>query len=85
MLLKEHNVSQSFSAPGAPHDNAVAESFFATIKKEDFRRTWYKTEDEFKEAVDKYIDYYNDYRPHQRLEFMTPNQVESEYFKLNNT
>ncbi len=59
--------------------------FFATIKKEDFRRTRYKTEDEFKEAVDKYIDYYNDYRPHQRLEFMTPNQVESEYFKLNNT
>lgn len=85
MLLKEHNVTQSFSAPGAPHDNAVAESFFATIKKEDFRRTWYKTADEFRKAVDKYIDYYNDYRPHQRLGFMTPNQVESEYFNSNNT
>ena len=76
---------QSFSALGTPHDNADAESFFATIKKEDFRRTWYKTEDEFQEAVDRYIDYYNDYRPHQRLGFMTPNQVESEYFKSNNT
>jgi len=85
MLLKEHNVTQSFSAPGAPHDNAVAESFFATIKKEDFRRTWYKTENEFQEAVDKFIDYYNDYRPHQRLGFMTPDQVESEYFNSNNT
>lgn len=31
MLLNKHNVSQSFSASGAPHDNAVAESFVATI------------------------------------------------------
>ena len=36
-LLKHLGVSQSFSAPGSPHDNAVAESFFASIKKEDFR------------------------------------------------
>ena len=84
MLLKKYNVSQSFSAPGAPHDNAVAESFFASIKKEDFRRTWYKTEEEFREAVDKYIEYYNDYRPHQRLGYKTPNQVEKEFFKMRN-
>ena len=31
-LLEQYNVTQSFSAPGSPHDNAVAESFFATIK-----------------------------------------------------
>lgn len=85
MLLKKHNVSQSFSAPGAPHDNAVAESFFATIKKEDFRRTWYKTEEEFREAVAKYIEYYNDYRPHQRLGYKTPNQVEAEFFQSCNS
>jgi len=85
MLLKKYNVSQSFSAPGAPHDNAVAESFFATIKKEDFRRTWYKTEEEFREAVAKYIEYYNDYRPHQRLGYKTPNQVEAEFFQSSNS
>lgn len=43
-LLKQHKITQSFSAPGSPHDNAVAESFFASIKKEDFRRNYYKTE-----------------------------------------
>lgn len=43
-LLKQLKVTQSFSAPGSPHDNAVAESFFASIKKEDFRRNYYKTE-----------------------------------------
>ncbi|MBQ8831059.1 MAG: IS3 family transposase [Oscillospiraceae bacterium] len=79
-LLKKLGVTQSFSAPGSPHDNAVAESFFASIKKEDFRRNFYKTEDEFCEAVKQYIEFYNDYRPHQRLGFLTPNQAEKEFY-----
>ena len=79
-LLKEHKVIQSFSAPGSPHDNAVAESFFASIKKEDFRRNYYKTEEEFRTAVAEYVEFYNDYRPHQRLGFLTPNQAEKEFY-----
>lgn len=80
-LLKQLGVIQSFSAPGSPHDNAVAESFFASIKKEDFRRNFYKTEEEFQVAVAEYIEFYNDYRPHQRLGSLTPNQAEEEYYK----
>lgn len=79
-LLKQFKVTQSFSAPGSPHDNAVAESFFATIKKEDFRRNYYKTEEEFRIAVEEYVEFYNDYRPHQRLGFLTPNQAEKEFY-----
>ena len=79
-LLKRNGVTQSFSAPGCPYDNAVAESFFASIKKEDFRRNFYKNEDELRTAVDSYIDFYNDYRPHQRLGYLTPNQVEEEFY-----
>ena len=67
-------------APGSPRDNAVAESFFASIKKEDFHRNCYKTEEEFRTAVKKYTDFYNDYRPHQRLGFLTPNQAEKEFY-----
>ena len=37
-LLHEHNTEQSFSQPGKPHDNAVAESFFASLKKEELYR-----------------------------------------------
>lgn len=80
-MLREYGVTQSFSAPGNPYDNAVVESFFASIKKEDFRKSFYKTEAEFKTAVSKYIDFYNDYRPHQRLGYLTPNQAEDEYKK----
>lgn len=35
-LLHEHNVTQLFSYPGELHDNAVAESFFASLKKKSF-------------------------------------------------
>lgn len=70
-LLRQHKVTQSFSAAESPHDNAVVESFFASIKKEDFRRNYYKTEEEFRTAVAEYIEFYNDYRPHQRLGFLT--------------
>ncbi len=79
-LLKKLGVTQSFSTPGSPHDNAVAESFFASIKKEDFRRNYYKTEEEFRIAVKEYIEFYNNYRPHQRLGFLTPNQAEKEFY-----
>ena len=79
-LLKANGITQSFSAPGPPYDNAVAESFFASIKKEDFRRNFYQTVAEFQTAVDAYILFYNDYRPHQRLGYLTPNQTEAEYY-----
>ena len=79
-LLKSNGISQSFSVPGSPCDNAVAESFFASIKKEDFRRNYYRTTEEFQTAVDAYILFYNDYRPHQRLGYLTPNQAEAEYY-----
>lgn len=79
-FLRDNKVRQSFSTPGSPLDNAVAESFFSSIKKENFRRNFYTSLAEFQEAVDKYIEFYNDYRPHQRLKYKTPNQVEASYF-----
>jgi transposase InsO family protein len=34
-------------------------------------------------AVDKYVEFYNDYRPHQRLGYLTPNKVEDDYYSQN--
>ena len=82
-FLKCNGVIQSFSAPGNPYDNAVAERFFSSVKDEDLRRNFYETKEEFQTAMDRYIDFYNNYRPHQRMGFLTPNQVEREY-RLNN-
>lgn len=75
-LLHKHSVVQSFSNSGKPHDNAVAESFFATFKKEELYRKDYTSEADFKRGVDSYIDFYNCQRPHRTLRNLTPCQVE---------
>ena len=56
-LLRSLNVTQSFSAPGCPYDNAVAEAFFRTIKAEEVARHQYKTEEELRDSVAEYIDF----------------------------
>lgn len=75
-LLHERSVVQSFSNSGKPHDNAVAESFFASFKKEELYRKNYTSEADFKRRVDSYIEFYNCRRPHRTLRNQTPCQVE---------
>lgn len=75
-LLHECSVEQSFSNSGKPHDNAVAESFFATLKKEDLYRKDYTSEAAFKRGLASYIEFYNTQRPHRTLKNQTPCQVE---------
>lgn len=75
-LLHERSVEQSFSNSGKPHDNAVAESFFATLKKEDLYRKDYTSEAAFKRGLTSYIEFYNTQRPHRTLKSQTPCQVE---------
>ncbi len=75
-LLRERSVEQSFSNSGKPHDNAVAESFFATLKKEDLYRKDYTSEVAFKRGLASYIEFYNTQRPHRTLKNQTPCQVE---------
>lgn len=78
-LLLDFNVHQSFSDIGNPLDNAVAESFFASLKKEQFKFHFYETVSELEESLSEYIDFYNDYRPHECLKQQTPNQFEESY------
>lgn len=78
-LLKKLNVNQSFSNVGTPYDNAVAETFFASLKREELYQNIYNGIDDLKVAVDEYITFFNTQRPHQRLGFKTPKQVEDSY------
>lgn len=77
-LLKECNAKQSLSAPGRPLDNAVAEAFFSAFKKEEAYRKDYTSERHFIESVTKYIDFYNNIRPHKTNHYRTPTEMENE-------
>ncbi len=79
-FLAERGVTQSFSNPGSPYDNSVAESFFSSMKSEELYRYKYHSEKELREGVARYIQFYNSERPHKSLSYMTPNQKEQEYW-----
>lgn len=77
--LNHLEITQSFSKPGVPYDNSVMETFFASMKQEELYRYNYRSEREFRAAVDRYIDFYNTKRPHKTLHYKTPAQKEENY------
>lgn len=79
-FLREHSINQSVSAPGRPHDNAVAESFFASLKQENLYRKEYFSEKAFRAGASEYIKFYNEKRPHKPLKNRTPCQFEEIHF-----
>lgn len=75
--LESHGIAQSMSRPGNPWDNAVAESFFKTLKRELINDRRYKTRDEARQEVFKYIElYYNRQRLHSKNGYMAPCDLE---------
>ena len=79
-LLQHCNVKQSFSATARPHDNAVAEAFFASFKKEEAYRREYTSEQSYRKSVEQYIQFYNELRPHRTLKYKTPTAFEEAYW-----
>jgi putative transposase len=79
-VLSELGVTVSMSRKGNCWDNAVAESFFATLKTElVYGRSW-PTRLELRAAVFEYIEvFYNRRRLHSSVGYRTPAQVESDF------
>ncbi len=79
-LQKSLGIIPSFSNTGNPYDNAVVESFFSHLKKEEINRNDYEDLEELKESLNKYMLFYNDYRPHETNGNLSPNEYEKLYF-----
>lgn len=79
-LLRSLGVTQSFSRAHIPYDNSVMESFFSNLKREELYRTKYRSENEFRTAVDKYMIFYNEQRPHAKNGYKTPSKKELDFF-----
>jgi len=78
-------IVQSMSRKGNCWDNAVAESFFKTLKSELIYHEDYKMIEEAKTAVFEYIEtWYNNRRLHSSLNYKTPKEVELEFMNIKN-
>jgi putative transposase len=70
-------IARSMGSRGDCFDNAVAESFFATLKKELIRRQSWPTRADLRQAVFEYIElFYNATRRHSTLGMLSPIQFE---------
>ena len=77
-LLKTHGFIGSMSRKGDCWDNAVAESFFASLKKERVNWKSYQTRYEAQQDVLDYIlMFYNSDRLHSTLGYVSPNDYEA--------
>ena len=71
-------VLQSMSRKGNCWDNAIAESFFKTLKVEMVYHSKFQTRAQAKLEIFDYIEvWYNRKRRHSALDYLTPNQVEN--------
>jgi len=79
-LLEAHGMTCSMSRVGDCWDNAVAESFFATLKRELVDGADWATRDEARTAVFEYIEvWYNRQRRHSSLGYLSPTAYELQH------
>lgn len=74
-FLTEKEIRISMDGKGRCYDNIFIERFWRTLKYEEIYLKSYDDVSELKREVQKYIDYYNNERPHQSLGYKTPLQV----------
>jgi transposase InsO family protein len=76
-LLESHDIAISMSAKGNPYENAKAESFFATLKREEVYLYEYETYPEARARIHEFIEkVYNQKRLHSSLGYVSPNEFE---------
>jgi putative transposase len=79
-LLKDNSLLCSMSRKGECLDNAVAESFFGTLKTELVDHEDYRSKEEAKQSLFEYIEiFYNRRRRHSYLGYISPVEYEARY------
>ena len=77
-LLARHGIECSMSGRGDCYDNAMMESFWATLKGELVHQRRYATRDEARRSICEYIEaFYNRKRLHSSLGYVSPESFEA--------
>lgn len=77
LFCRTNRLEPSVSRKGNCWDNAVAEAFFASLKKERIKKLIYKNRDLAKADVADYIAFYKGVRRHSHLGGFSPDQFEA--------
>jgi putative transposase len=78
--LERAGIAASMGIPGSGLDNALAESFFASLETELIDRSTWPTRKQAREAVFDWIErFYNRVRSHSRIGYLAPLEYERRY------
>jgi putative transposase len=78
--LRESGILPSMGAVGTAYDNAVAESFFSTLKRELVHRVRFATRAHARSAIFEFIEiFYNRQRRHSTIGMVSPMEFERNY------
>jgi len=78
-LCEAHKIAQSVGRIGSSQDNAAAESFWATLKRELVHRCRFATRAEARRAIIVWINHYNALRRHSSIGNISPIEWELRY------
>jgi transposase InsO family protein len=82
-MLSAHNIRQSMSSTGNCYDNAMAESFFATLKRGHIFWEHFQTKEEARRKIFEYLEvFYNRVRRHSSLGYKSPVAFEQHHVTL---
>ena len=78
-VLKNNKIKISMDGKGRCLDNVIIERFWRSLKYEEVFLNEYDTVEQAKIAIREYIQFYNNERIHQSLDYSTPSEI---YFRF---
>ncbi len=79
-MLNDNGVICSMSGTGNCYDNAVAETFFHTLKTECIHFERYESREQAKQSIFEYVEiFYNNQRRHSTLGYVSPTELNAAF------
>ena len=80
-LCRRRGITQSMGTVGDSYDNAMAESLWASLKRELTDDTYFGTKTEARMAIFEWINWYNTERLHSSLDYQSPQEFEDAWYE----
>lgn len=81
-LLQSLHIRQSMDGKSRWADNIMIERWFRSLKTEKIYIEEYTTERELRDCIAEFVDQYNNVRPHEALDYVTPSSVYAASFAV---
>lgn len=78
-LIREYGLKQEYITPYTPEENGLVERFMRSFKEECVWLSRFDSIEAAREKISKWIDWYNTERPHQALDYKSPNKKMEEF------